>query len=98
MKGKEWIATALEERTPRHHGRWYLAFHPADEPGRVLAQPDVRWQTRATAERTIRAMADWELQRRIAWVQDRARPDGHLPLAATQTQPLLMDAATETQG
>src|SRR5690606_35295565 len=49
-KGNSWTAGALEEDTPRHHGRWYLVFEGAD--GVVLPMPEVRWQTAATAERT----------------------------------------------
>ena len=34
------VATALEEETPRHHGRWYLVLHPADGSGPELMLPD----------------------------------------------------------
>ncbi len=70
--GREWIATALEEETPRHHGRWYLVFHPADDAERILSMDEVRWQTRDTAERTIRTMSESELRRRLRIVLGRS--------------------------
>lgn len=69
--GRAWVATALEEDTPRHHGRWYLVFHPEGEADEALALPDVRWQTRETAERTIRTMSEMELNRRLAIARER---------------------------
>jgi hypothetical protein len=70
--GAEWVATALEEDTPRHHGRWYMAFRPADG-GPAIPHGEVRWKSRASAERTIRTMADAELRRRLASLLGRAR-------------------------
>ncbi len=67
--GVAWTATAREEDTPRHHGRWYLTFESAD--GVVLPMGEVRWQTRASAERTIRTMSVAELRRRVASLRDR---------------------------
>lgn len=63
--GRDWVATALEEKTPRHHGRFYLAFRPATGDGAVVPMPEVRWQTAASAERTIATMATFELVRRL---------------------------------
>lgn len=63
--GRAWVATACQEDTPRHHGRWYLAFHPDGEPQQLVPIPEVRWQTRATAERTLRTMSTFELRRRL---------------------------------
>jgi hypothetical protein len=68
--GTVWTASAREENTPRHHGRWYLVFEGPD--GAVLPMPEVRWQTRATAERTLRTMSDFELNRRLHVVRERA--------------------------
>lgn len=68
--GVDWTATAREEKTPRHHGRWYLVFESAD--GRVLPMPEVRWQTRVTAQRTLLTMSDFELLRRLHIVRERA--------------------------
>jgi len=69
--GREWLADTVEEDTPRHHGRWYLVFRPADGDGPVLPMPEVRWQTRETAERTIATMSLTELRRRLAAVRAR---------------------------
>ncbi|MBI4545594.1 MAG: hypothetical protein HY703_10385 [Gemmatimonadetes bacterium] len=63
--GRDWIATAREEATPRHFGRWYLLLYPADRPDAELPLPEVRWQTRATAERTVATMSTFELLRRL---------------------------------
>lgn len=63
--GRTWTAATLEENTPRHHGRWYLVFHAENEPDQLLAMPEVRWQTRASAERTLRTMSVFELRRRL---------------------------------
>jgi hypothetical protein len=68
--GTEWAAGAREENTSRHHTRWYLVFEAAD--GMVFPVPEVRWQTRATAERTLRTMSDFELRRRVHIVRERA--------------------------
>lgn len=68
--GSSWIASACEEETPRHHTRWYLILGGAD--GSVFPIPEVRWQTRATAERTLLSMSDFELRRRLHVVRERA--------------------------
>lgn len=71
-QGREWVATAREEATPRHHTRWYLVLHPADADEPQFAVPEVRWQTRATAERTLRTMSEFELRRRLRLGRGRA--------------------------
>lgn len=73
--GREWVATAREEDTPRHHGRWQLAFHPADDPEALIPMPEVRWQTAASAQRTLRTMAPFELVRRLLSARARAGAD-----------------------
>jgi hypothetical protein len=70
--GRERVATALEEATPRHHRRWHLAPHPPNQPEPVHTLREVRWQTRATAERTLRTMSEVELRRRLRIALDRA--------------------------
>ncbi|HEX7117488.1 MAG TPA: hypothetical protein VF212_01790 [Longimicrobiales bacterium] len=70
--GQEWVATAHEEETPRHHGRWVLVFHPAGATESVLPLPEVRWQSRATAERTVKTMSETELRRRLHTARGRA--------------------------
>lgn len=83
--GRMWIATAAKEDTPRHHGTWYLVFQPVDEPTRRYAMPEVRWQTAATAARTLRTMSDSELRRRLeSTLVRRAGRDGEGKAARAQ--------------
>lgn len=70
-RGDAWIADARQDETPRHHGRWYLVFRPADRAEPELPMPEVRWQTRETAERTVRTMSETELRRRLRAVRQR---------------------------
>lgn len=70
--GERWVAGAREEDTPRHHGRWYMILHPESQPDTVLPLPEVRWQTRATAERTLATMSLFELRRRLDIARRRA--------------------------
>ena len=74
-QGREWTATAREEATPRHHGRWYLVFHPAADPALLLPLPEVRWQTRQSAARTLRTMSEFELLRRLLAARTRVGAD-----------------------
>jgi hypothetical protein len=69
--GREWVATAREEQTPRHHGRWFFVMHPADQPALEFSEPEVRWQTAASADRTLRTMSVFELRRRLGVVLGR---------------------------
>jgi hypothetical protein len=90
--GALWTASAREERTPRHHQRWYLVFHPATDEAAVLAMPEVRWQTRATAQRTLRTMSEFELRRRLHTLRERAlqeigaSPDDGAPVDALRAR------------
>lgn len=63
--GTAWVASAREERTPRHHTRWYLVFHQAGDESRLYGLPEVRWQTEETAYRTVRSMSVFELRKRL---------------------------------
>ncbi|HSJ08786.1 MAG TPA: hypothetical protein VK928_02705 [Longimicrobiales bacterium] len=72
-QGDLWTASAREEDTARHHGRWYLVFHPVDDDSRLMPMHEVRWQTRATAERTLKTMSDFELRRRLHLLLERAQ-------------------------
>jgi hypothetical protein len=70
--GSAWVATAREEATPRHHGRWYLVFHVEGDEATTWPMPEVRWQTFQSADRTLAAMSVFELRRRLATVQARS--------------------------
>jgi hypothetical protein len=63
--GERWVASAAREHTERHHGVWYLVFHREGDITHRLPVSEVRWQTRATAERTLRTMSEFELRRRL---------------------------------
>jgi hypothetical protein len=74
--GREWVATAAEEEVSRHHGRWYMVLRPADDPETTLVLPEVRWQTARTADRSIRTMSRFELERRLRMASNRVEaPD-----------------------
>ena len=62
--GQSWTAGVAREDTVRHHGLWYLIFR-REGAGPALEVPEIRWQTEATAERTLRTMSDFELRRRL---------------------------------
>ena len=74
-QGREWTATAREEVTPRHHGRWHLAFHPAGDAAALLPLPEIRWQTAQSAQRTLATMSEFELLRRLVAARERAGVD-----------------------
>lgn len=69
--GREWIVTAREESTPRHHGRWYLVFLPADSPDVEYPMNEIRWKNAETAARTIATMSPLELAKRLTIVRQR---------------------------
>jgi hypothetical protein len=69
--GREWVATSAEEDAPRHHGRWYMVLHPAEQPDVKIVLPEVRWQTAQTADRSIRTMSEFELRRRLRMASHR---------------------------
>lgn len=72
--GDTWVAAAAREETARHHGTWYLVLYREGAPSDRLAVAEVRWQTRATADRTLRTMSDFELRRRLNSAIERHTP------------------------
>ncbi len=74
--GTTWIAEPHEQRTPRHHGRWFLVFR-AQDGAAEYPMTEVRWQTRASAQRIIDTASNFELNRRLKNVSARfASSDG----------------------
>src|SRR5262245_45362839 len=74
--GQVWQAEVREEHVPRHHGRWYLVFTQQNDDVSV-PMPEVRWQTRSSAQRILRTMSEFELRRRLKNVRARyASNDG----------------------
>lgn len=69
--GRTWLATAHEEQTPRHHTRFFLVFHSDRADGEAFPMPEVRWQTLATADRTIGSMSVFELRKRLRTAVER---------------------------
>lgn len=86
--GQVWVASAREELTPRHHGRWYLVFRPEGDEGPGFPMPEVRWQNAETAERTLQTMGQGELRRRLNIVRLRAGLRAPVPAgrAMSETQ------------
>ena len=82
-QGDVWTATVIEEDTPRHHGRWYLVFHPAGAETPRLAAPEVRWQSLRSARRTIDTMSLFELRRKLEGVKRRAGVPASAGVAAS---------------
>ena len=77
VEGNEWVAEAREEKTRRHHGRWFLVFRPAKADQEVYEMLEVRWQTRSSAQRILNTMSTFELRRRLKTVRARfASTDG----------------------
>jgi len=73
--GQAWVASTREEQTPRHHTRFFLVFRPEDGSGPEYPLPEVRWQTLATADRTIKSMSVFELRKRLG-TASRRQHDG----------------------
>jgi hypothetical protein len=94
--GDDWVASAREELTPRHHGRWYLVFQPLGANDSALAMPEVRWQTRASAQRTLRTMSLFELRRRLAVARARAAGTGEPGPATTAERSIRESPAAGT--
>lgn len=62
--GDPWIATVARRHGPDYKGRFHLIFTPKDG-GEVLSLIDVRWNSQASAERTLTTMSEVELRRRL---------------------------------
>ena len=69
--GERWVATAEREDTERHHGAWFMVFHRELDSSDRVPVGEVRWQTSATAERTLKTMSDFELRRRLQSALER---------------------------
>jgi hypothetical protein len=61
-----WVASVKEEPGEDYKGRYILVMAPdggtVDQEMELL---DVRWNSRRTAERTLRTMSETELRRRL---------------------------------
>ena len=75
--GKAWSASVKEWPGDDYKGRFELLFRPegaSEDPGAPLA--DVRWNSRETAERTLRSMSRVELCRRLKSARGRTVRQG----------------------
>lgn len=72
--GRIWTATVRERPGPDYKGSYYFFARPRDgaEEGGVSLL-DVRWNSRRTAERTLRTMSGVELRRRLRSALGRRR-------------------------
>jgi hypothetical protein len=52
-----------------------MVFHPAADAAAIYPADGVRWQTRATAARTLRTMSVFELRRRLTTARARRGED-----------------------
>ena len=63
--GSLWQVDVAERPGGDYKGRFHLMLRPDGEDGQGLELPEVRWNSRYTAERTVRTMSDVELRRRL---------------------------------
>ena len=62
-RGARWFATVSREEGPDYKGRYRLVF---TSPGAgTFPLDDVRWNSEGSARRTIGAMSEGELRRRL---------------------------------
>ncbi|MFV2006469.1 MAG: hypothetical protein ACC667_03440 [Longimicrobiales bacterium] len=71
--GQVWLGTIQEESGDDYKGRYYFVFRQEGESDDdVVSLTDVRWNSERTAERTLRAMSDVELRRRLRSARGRS--------------------------
>ena len=73
QSGHSWIATAKKESTMDYKGRYYMYLHEengSDAEGHALL--DIRWNGEEVARRTLQAMSDVELRRRLRSAKGRS--------------------------
>lgn len=71
--GGSWAASARARDGHDYKGRWHLVFTSVDEgTDQLLDLPDVRWNSREVAERTLATMSEVELRRRLRIARGRA--------------------------
>ena len=70
--GEAWVATVRSDEGLDFKGRHHLYFHRADAEQRGVELLDVRWNSQATAERTLATMSAVELRRRLRSARGRS--------------------------
>ena len=62
--GMNWVASVNERPGEDYKGRFGFVMAP-DDGGEEVDLEDVRWNSRKTAERTLRTMSTQELRKRL---------------------------------
>jgi hypothetical protein len=70
--GSTWHASVRERQGTDYKGRFYfVVWAEGDTEANALTLPEIRWNTRETAERTLQTMSDLELRRRLRSARGR---------------------------
>jgi hypothetical protein len=71
--GTPWEAYVREREGDDYKGRfWFVMVPDGGVQGEEVELIDVRWNSKKTAERTLRTMSEWELRRRLRSALGRA--------------------------
>jgi hypothetical protein len=71
--GTPWEAYVNEREGDDYKGRfWFVMVPEGGAEGDAVELVDVRWNSKKTAERTLRTMSEWELRRRLRSALGRA--------------------------
>jgi hypothetical protein len=71
--GITWVASVKEREDDDYKGRFFLLVTREGPAGLIeLPLEDVRWNSRRTAERTLKTMSETELRRRLRYAVGRA--------------------------
>ena len=72
-EGTRWVASVRERPGEDYKGRFGFVLTREDGgPDGEVELVDIRWNSRETAERTLRTMSDWELRRKLRSAKARA--------------------------
>ncbi len=69
--GVEWVASVADSAGGDYKGRFHLILRSEREGTGPVALADVRWNSRRTAQRTLRTMSAAELKRRLRSARGR---------------------------
>ena len=71
-EGNTWVASVRARPGEDYKGRYCLLLRPENAPPEEGVElSDVRWNSRRTAERTLKTMSVTELRRRHRWAMGR---------------------------
>lgn len=71
-EGGRWSVGVGERPGLDYKGRYRFEARLESDPGTVVALDDVRWNSEATARRTLETMSEVELGRRLRWARGRS--------------------------